>query len=357
MKPRLGLMFVLVALLLAGCTGDSKPESKPAEPRCLRESEAKPAGNDSPSRADELVFDVAPDYDEAGYDIVSVRANGRGFRTLTRGLAGDANNPVVSPDGRRIAFDLLASAGGTEASVHVMAPDGTDRRRLVPPADGHSYAVGWSPNGKEVLYALLDASASMSPWSVNVDGGGKRRLVRGAEHGAWSPDGSTIAFVRSQGTEHPAIHVLDVRDGRSRLLARDGDLPRWTPDSTCVVFDKSLQGRRSGFYVVDRDGGRPRLLTRFGGDHDPYLVGVSPDGRWVLAGYLPGISRISLADGKLQRLTNGRRDWAPAWSPDGTRIAFERDGNIWVMDANGANERLVARAPGVAVYDAPHWRR
>ena len=47
--------------------------------------------------------------------------------------------------------------------------------------------------------------------------------------------------------------------------------------------------------------------------------------------------------GNETRLTNNdSTDWGPAWSPDGTRIAFvsERDGNwqIYVMDADGGSQ-------------------
>jgi TolB protein len=39
------------------------------------------------------------------------------------------------------------------------------------------------------------------------------------------------------------------------------------------------------------------------------------------------------------RLTSGKRaDERPDWSPDGTRIVFSRNGNIWIMDADGQNE-------------------
>lgn len=41
-------------------------------------------------------------------------------------------------------------------------------------------------------------------------------------------------------------------------------------------------------------------------------------------------------------LTTGEE---PVWSPDGRRIAFLRNGDVYVMDADGANERLIATGP------------
>jgi Tol biopolymer transport system component len=50
------------------------------------------------------------------------------------------------------------------------------------------------------------------------------------------------------------------------------------------------------------------------------------------------------------------RDYAPAWSPDGSKIAFQRDGKIYVMDANGADVHvLFACPPTICPVGAPVW--
>lgn len=55
-----------------------------------------------------------------------------------------------------------------------------------------------------------------------------------------------------------------------------------------------------------------------------------------------GIYRVNSDGTGLVRLTEGPSDWAPAWSPDGRRIAFVRGGSgswsdIYIMDADGSN--------------------
>ena len=36
-------------------------------------------------------------------------------------------------------------------------------------------------------------------------------------------------------------------------------------------------------------------------------------------------------------------DQCPRWSPDGTKIAFEGNGDIWVMNADGTNQRKLTK--------------
>jgi len=68
----------------------------------------------------------------------------------------------------------------------------------------------------------------------------------------------------------------------------------------------------------------------------------------------------SLPDGTdLRRLTQRGDNGAPQWGPAGRRILFGRNGNIWVMGANGEDKRRVVggRAFDMEAAWAPHGRR
>jgi Tol biopolymer transport system component len=45
---------------------------------------------------------------------------------------------------------------------------------------------------------------------------------------------------------------------------------------------------------------------------------------------------------------------APSWSPDGTRIAYEQDGDLWVMNVDGT--RKIRITSGFWNDGLPRWR-
>jgi Tol biopolymer transport system component len=111
-------------------------------------------------------------------------------------------------------------------------------------------------------------------------------------------------------------------------------------------------GSGLALYVMDEASGATRLLTAGPVDTAPAW---SPDGtriafvRWV--GDAPDIFVVGADGANLVRLTdNPGQDFAPTWSPDGSTIAFlsERDGALsaYLMDADGADQRSFVGLPG-----------
>jgi len=91
----------------------------------------------------------------------------------------------------------------------------------------------------------------------------------------------------------------------------------------------------------------------------------SPNGRWIAFSRTPGCHSYCLpvlyvvpaASGEPHRLALNAG--APAWSPDGGLIAFVRSrmhegSEIWVMNADGSNQRKLTRLG--RTNDTPAWQ-
>lgn len=139
------------------------------------------APSTAPGRVGLIAFAVN-DGGRSGIGVI--RADGRGFRVLTRG-AGD-NSPAWSPRGRRLVF----VRGG---DLYTIGADGKGLRRLTRGRAVDSEPT-WSPDGRRIAFARNRAL-----YVMNANGSSARRLAadQGVIEGvSWSPDGTTIAYQR-----------------------------------------------------------------------------------------------------------------------------------------------------------------
>lgn len=233
--------------------------------------------------------------------------------------------PKVSPDGAWVAFtqttsSLVPGEGGTR--IWVVPAEGGEAR----PMTAEGYSAGspeWSPDGKYLSFtASRGDSAHTQVWVMDRRMGEGQQLTEarwGIESYKWSPDGSRL--------------LLSIRDPDPIDTLPADKKPKTTPP-----------------WEVDR--------LQFKQDYVGYLTGNRHTHLYV----------FDLATKETTQITSGDFDVAqPAWSPDGTRVAFvanrtaNPDGNdntdIWVVSADntdkGASLIQVTDNPGSD--SSPAW--
>lgn len=256
--------------------------------------------------------------------------------------------PSWSPEGGRLA--VVASSPET-AAIEVLEPDGDERRRVIE-APGTIHGVVWSPRGEELAVVRVAGETSWTLETVRPDGSRRRTLARQesdqvADAGpTWSPDGTRIAYA-------PGIEVVVVLAARERALRRIDDAwaPRWSPDGRYL-----LVGRREALVAMPLDGERP--VTVASGLIDAHAAWSPTSEQVAFSGVtFEGDRRYHLyltrfGSHRLRLVADRAASTAPAWSPDGRRLAYATwDGEIVLLEPATGDTRSLTRIAGAEIRD------
>ena len=233
------------------------------------------------------------------------------------------------------------------------------------------YAITWlsdcaiSPDGATVAFVQTrmdreEDTYRSAIWVVPTDGSAAaRQFTAGAKRDTaprFSPDGRFLAFLSERGEEKPQLFVIPTDGGEARQLTKlpfGAGAPVWSPDSTKIAFSA-----KAGT-PPDPDTKKAKPFRRIASlKYKLNAEGFTYDRRAHIFVVEPA------TDAEPVQLTDG--DWSdtqPAWSPDGSVIAFasarheEREfdtlSDIFVVAAGGGDARQLTATSGGC--SAPSW--
>jgi Tol biopolymer transport system component len=256
--------------------------------------------------------------------------------------AGNAFNPVVSPDGKYVAYAALENGQQSLWMCHVATKSNV---RIVPPSENTYFPLVFTPDGNFVYYVLSPpGSAYHMLYQVAALGGTPKKILNDIDSKVtFAPDGKHFAFIRGNlerddeevlvagadgANERPIFHLKHPE----RLVS-----PDWSPDGKTIVgFLRGRDTPELTLVFLPASGGKEKRVAY------PRLRDASQV-RW-------------LADSKGVILTGwGRRQddrgqiWALGFSPDDVRQVTSDLNNYTGMSVT-ADSSLLATVQSHGIY-------
>ncbi len=260
-----------------------------------------------------------------GTEIELINADGSDRTSLTRRRYTSVCNPEFSPDGSKLAF-LSVRPGGTD--VIVVDADG---RHPMTVATGPIVGASWTPDGTQVVYTTFNQTPRQLEYWVTRLTGAAPVQVGLLSYSNYCPDPVVDGLNPSRSMQ--ANWVPSSSDRRflaSHPVDTGGVTFRWELTET-NVDTSAVQS-----FGIEADA--PRLNSA--GDRVLFLnaTGVTI----ATAAYSPGL----LGPATNLPVSFGDDIGQPTWSPDGTQIVLDHNGQLHVCDAAGTNLRPLDLVPG-----------
>lgn len=249
-------------------------------------------------------------FERGGLDVIDVPGG-----PAVRIFDGDVSGAAWSLDGTRIAF---SSYGQGPEGVYVVNSDGSGLKQL---SHSGTHAVEWSSTGDRLAFYREEHI-----YLLHVASGGVTDVAQRAHDLAWSPDGTTLAFTTDSGLY---IYEPDTAERRQVASGPSGGPILWSPDGTRIGFPFGPRVPLAyGPYANDPEAGVPIFhVVEVQGSEEPKPL---PPARY------------------------------PAWSPDGTKIAYLSEGcitgewDIYSVDPDGSSAVRLTSTPET-VKEGPYW--
>src|SRR5436190_5600880 len=247
---------------------------------------------------------------------------------------------TVALGGRRLLWQGLTGTGNTELDVGLYtATLGSPRARRA-----GELSISRDPQDPDYvdpvpLLTASDGNTILVYWLCDdycnrIDAGSVRRLA----------GGRTVRLAR-------AVRPVGLAVAGSRFAVLTNTqrccnyTPAWSPDGKRIAWIL-----RGDVWTIAADGTDDRRLTTVG---DAEAPAWSSDGTQLAfdrsaAGSTPSIYRIAADGSGLQRLATGS---GPAWSPDGTRIAFVRANDVYTIKPDGTGETRLTTDAVLNTFD------
>jgi len=254
-----------------------------------------------------------------------------------------------------------------------------------PPGDPPVYPLidgypSWSPDGTKIIYnhngiTRIDIGGSYhidrdssGLWMVNIDGSNPHLILRGDDINAdWSLDGNWIVF--EQGSQIYKAPVVDNNIDTSQItqLTFQGSnfFPSWSPDGDWIAYDSNENSPNGMNFIwkMKKDGTNKIRIAYDSTKGEIRMPSWSKDGnRIVHTRYIgvgaPEVFVMDPSGNNLLRLTfNNFTDYYPKFSPDDSKIIFESNANVWIMDSDGVNQKQLTFNSGIQPCFSPDGRK